>query len=155
MSQPSYTEHLDALVALVTNLAMTEWKSRTPTILAKELALDYDEVVYVLDRFKGLFRKSYGRKEYEDRQEPFYWLQLRWARRYVEEATEDDVALKEPLEADYLSTLLDFILTMVEQEQAAERQQMANRTALYSSWLAAVVVVLGVIANILVSLAVR
>lgn len=145
-----YSAHLDTLVALVTNLAMTKWKSRTPTILAKELALDHDEVAYVLQNFKGLFRETYSRASYG---EPYYWLQLRWARRHIEKATESDQdpVLEEPLEAEYLSALLNFILTMVEQEQASEREQAAGRTTLVSSWIAAGVVILGVIVNLILA----
>jgi len=141
-----YTAHLDTIVALVTNLAMTKWQSRTPTILAKELGLDHDEVADVLRNFKGLFRESYGKADYG---EPYYWLQLRWARKHLEEAgkSDEDVGLKEPLEPEYLSALLNFVLTMVEQEQAGSRERRASCTAT----IAAIVAALAAIAAAIIS----
>ena len=113
-----YSDHLDTLVALATNLAMTEYKARTPSKLAKTLSLNESEVLLVLENFKGLFRKS--RKKKSDSGEHYYTLQLRYARRHLEkdDEDEDDPEPREPLESIYLATLLNFITNQADHEQA-------------------------------------
>jgi hypothetical protein len=117
---------------------MTRYKSRTPKILSERLALDHDEVTDVLKSFKGLFRESSGTCSYG---ECYYTLQLRYARRWLEKEDDSDAEEesdpKEPLEAEYLGALLEFISAMVEHEQAAVRQGTSNRSALIGAWIAA------------------
>lgn len=57
-----YVDHQDLLLALVTYFSATRWKSRTPTLLARDLALDRDEITRTLTSFRGLFRESAGRR---------------------------------------------------------------------------------------------
>jgi hypothetical protein len=135
-----YSDHLETIIALVTNLGMTRYKSRTPTALAKYLSLDKDEVNLVLQNFKGLFRESIIKSKKTN--EPFYTLQLRYSRRWLEDDAEeqDEDApdnQREPLEADYMATLLGFISEMVANEQAEKRQLIANRSATVGAWIAA------------------
>ncbi len=139
-----YSSHVDTLIALVTNLAATQWKSRTPKILAQELALDHDEVANVLKNFRGLFRESYKTANYG---EHYYWLQLRWARKHLEEveSSDEDLGLKDPLPPEQVSALLNFILTMVEQEQTSKRQSVTN-------WIATGAAVVAALAAIVVAI---
>ena len=143
-----YSDHLETLIALVTNLAMTRYKSRTPGALAKYLALDYDEVLYVLRNFKGLFRESIT---VTDNGERYYTLQLRYARRWLEDETpeDDNSELREPLEADYLSTLLSFISEMVANEQASARQHSENRITFIGAWIAAIAAIAAAVITLL------
>jgi hypothetical protein len=131
-----YTDNLDTLVALVTNLAMTRFRSRTPTALAEYLSLDQADVVFVLTNFRGLFRES---TVLTDDGEHWYTLHLRYARRWLESdtkrepATEDEEDPREPLGPEYLSTLLTFISNMVAEEQAGLRQSTASTAAVLGS----------------------
>jgi hypothetical protein len=126
-----YSDNLETLVALTTHLAMTEYKSRTPSALSEYLSLDYGDVLFVLKHFKGLFRESLGRskkyKEPDGTPEHQYWLQLRYARWYLEGKNEDEDSEEKskpepPLDPEYLIALLDFITKMVDQEKAQARQ---------------------------------
>ncbi len=150
-NEKRYSNHLETLIALVTNLAMTRHRSRTPRALAKYLSLDYGQVLYVLTSFKGLFRESIA---VTDNGEHYYTLQLRYARRWLEdEAPEDDnSALEEPLEADYLSTLLNFISGMIANEQASARQYSENRAALIGAWVAAIAAIVAAIVILIANL---
>lgn len=148
-SNQPYSEYSETILALVTNLAMTKYKSRTPKVLAKDLALKHPEVAYVLKTFKGLFRESKGKSKYG---ENYYWLQLRYARWWLEDnENQDDPEPKEPLEAEYLNTLLTYISGMVEQEQMSLRQESSNRSAAFIAWLAAGVSIVTVVANLILN----
>lgn len=58
MAELRFTKHFDTLIALVTHLSSTHYKSRTPAHIAKALGLDAKEVLEVLQRFPGFFRRS-------------------------------------------------------------------------------------------------
>ena len=91
MESKKYSKHLETLIALVTHLAMTKYKSRTPRILAQDLCLDYEEVKLVLTTFKGFFRESQKSHTYPDGIiEHYYWLQIRYALWYVENQQQED-----------------------------------------------------------------
>jgi len=146
-----YSEHLETIVALVSNLGTTSYTSRTPTALAKYLSLDHAEVTFVLENFRGLFRASITKSKTTN--EPFYTLQLRYSRRWLEadaEAQGEDEldSQKEPLGADYMATLLGFISEMVTNEQAEKRQLSANRSATIGTWIAAGAALLAAIIGI-------
>lgn len=105
---PKYADNIDTLVALTTHLAMTDWSMRTPPNLAKALSIEESKIQYVLDNFKGLFRRS--TKKSSKTGTHFYSLQLRHARQWLEDAFEEDEgAKKPPLEPEYVTMLLNFI----------------------------------------------
>jgi len=58
MSSGSYSQNLDTIIALTSNLALVKHKSRTPSNLARYLNLQKKDVEHVLETFKGLFRRS-------------------------------------------------------------------------------------------------
>jgi hypothetical protein len=126
LGQP-YTENFDTLVALVTYLASTEFKSRTIPPMAMDLGLDAEEVKSVLQKFTGFFRKSIN---VDDRGEHSYTLHLRFARRRLE----GGVISGEPLKPEEFATLLDLISKMVANENEMSRLyldlEQRNRTLL-------------------------
>ncbi len=153
-TETPYSDNLDVLVALVTYLAMTDYKSNTPPYLANNLSLDVNKVRNTLQTFDGLFRES---KEPADNGEKYFTLHLRYALRWTQEAEKevDTLSAKEPLGKEYLDTLLNFIARMVEQEQTNQRQKSSNSATLTAAWVAAGVAVLSVMCSftgILISL---
>lgn len=124
-----YSDHLETLIALVTHLAMTDWSMRTPPNLAKALSIDEAEIQAVLDEYKGLFRMSTTRSKKSGKH--FYTLQIRYARQWLEERVDDDEGEKKPpLEAEYLTTLLNFVTHKATEER--------NRNvSLITAWIAA------------------
>jgi hypothetical protein len=141
--QTVYSDNLDVLVALVTYLAMTDFKSNTPSYIAETLALDINKVKNTLQTFDGLFRESNNPAE---NGEKYYTLHLRYALRWAQD-DDNNSELKEPLGAEYLDTLLNFITRMVEQEQTNQRQFSSNRATLTAAWVAAGVAFLSIICS--------
>jgi hypothetical protein len=131
LGQP-YTENFNTLVALVTYLASTEFKSRTIPPMARELGLDLEEASAVLQKFTGFFRKSIY---VDERGEHSYTLHLRFARRRLE----DKVVSSDPLKPEELTTLLDLISKMVANENETSRLyldlEQRNRTLLWTNMI--------------------
>lgn len=127
-----YFEHMDLIVAVATNLAMTRHKARTPSKLARKLALDDAEVLHVLETFKGLFRKSKNTKKKTG--EHYYTLHVRYALRRPDD---DDEGAQEPLETAQLALVLDFVANRAQQEQESERHLSGLKTTMVSAWIAA------------------
>jgi hypothetical protein len=144
----SYADHVDAIVALVSHLAMTEKESMTAKTLATKVSLDQGEVVYVLDSFKGLFRKHTSSVEHG---EHYYSLQLRYARKWLEGRPATHVPddsrgqVKEPLLPEYVTSLLSFISNMVGQEFTTKRQRSQNLVAIIGAWVAATAAIVAAI----------
>jgi hypothetical protein len=132
--QPHYQDHIETLTALVTHLAMTDWSLRTPQGLAVALSISEDEVTTVLDTFKSLFRKS--RNLSSKNGKPMYALQLRHARQWLVGDADDDEQTKPPLEPEYLTTLLNFIIERSNQEARASEALWTNIVALVISGIA-------------------
>lgn len=107
MTEQRFTKHFDTLIALVTHLSSTHYKSRTPTNIANSLGLDSAEVLDVLKRFPGFFRKS--KTQDKTSGEYFYTVHLRYARRLQEESSE-------PLLPEELSSLFNLITQMTTHE---------------------------------------
>ncbi|MDE1225686.1 hypothetical protein MCT03_15820 [Vibrio aestuarianus] len=130
MSQnPKYSEHQETLIALVTHLAMTDWSARSPTNISKAISIDKDEIITVLESFKGLFRK--GKRINKKTNENYYSLQIRHARQWLEDTdTDDEESKKPPLESEYLNKLLDFVIAKAAEERS-------NKIAVFGPWLTA------------------
>lgn len=138
MAKVKYSDHVETLIALVTHLGMTRYKSRTPSKIAESLDLDQQEVIFILEHFRGLFRKS---KNTSSSGEHFYTLQLRYARRWLAQEPqegEEDPEPVEPINSDSLTALLNYILEMVEQEQTTTRQSSSNKIVIIASVIAAI-----------------
>ncbi|MDY6978215.1 MAG: hypothetical protein SVW51_18775 [Pseudomonadota bacterium] len=113
---PKYSKHQETLIALVTHLALTDWSARTPTNLAKALSMEKSEILDVLESFKGLFRKA--KKTSKKTGDHFYSLQIRHARQWLNELEEEDEDTKKPpLESEYLTKLIDFIILKAAEER--------------------------------------
>jgi hypothetical protein len=56
--QASYQEHLDLLIALVTYLGLSQWRSRSPNGLGRDLGWEETRISETRNRFPGLFRRS-------------------------------------------------------------------------------------------------
>ncbi len=111
----SYTDNFDTLVALITHLASTAYKSRTPPNIAEALSLQLDSVRNTLDQFPGFFRKS---SDTTKSGEHYYTVHLRYARRKQERA---DGVESQPLDTDELVSLVNLVTHMVAQEQENSR----------------------------------
>jgi hypothetical protein len=138
--EPSYSKHFDALVALTTYLAITsseDLDAANSFRLAEQLGLNTQEVEFVLDNFKGLFRKSLKKYQTTDFGiQHNYTLQLRYARRiYIDGSIAN---LGQALSNEELFSLLEFILGKVKEEQENERQNSSNRITMVGAILAAI-----------------
>ena len=115
MEKQRYTDNFDNLVALITHLSTTSLKSRTPSNIAKDLSLDSNDILNVLEAFPAFFRKSI--KTNSDH-EHFYTVHIRYARRKQEN---EDGEISKPLEPEELSSLIGLVTHMVSQEQETSR----------------------------------
>jgi hypothetical protein len=124
-----YSDHQETLIALVTHLAMTDYSSRTPTHLSKALSIDAEEIRIVLEKYKSLFRRSLRKSP--DSGDFYYSLQIRYAKQWLIES-EPEESKKPPLEPEYLTKLLDFIISKSSEERS-------NRIFLWGSWITSIV----------------
>jgi hypothetical protein len=111
MKSPSYSKHYETLMAVVTHLAVNKWAIRQPKGIARDLSIDVENVIYVLENFKGLFRKSAGASR--DHGDSYYCLHLRFARQVTDE---DNNKERPPLESAYLVPLLEFVSKRASEE---------------------------------------
>lgn len=135
----SYNQHFETLIALVTHLAVVggdEADAANAPKLAQRLGLDEQEVITVLDNFKGLFRRTQERYPTKDFGLQYkYTLQLRYARRkYVNGKV---VNAGEALTNEELFSLLEFITNKVNEEQENDRQARENKITMVGVWVAA------------------
>ena len=110
-----YGDHLDTLISLTTQLAMSPsqlW-SRSVRAIAESVSLPEDEVLDALSSFPGLFRATTIERDSQGR--PMYALQARYALR------SDSIGVPPELRSDLLSDLLEFIGRQAQQENADEQ----------------------------------
>jgi hypothetical protein len=125
-----YTEHLDILTALITQLAVNPRWSRTLRFLVDDLSLPEGEVNEALNKFGSLFREKNG----------YYSLHARAAMRSEDEAPE--------LRADILKVLLEYILSRAASEAAQAQFRDNLRQARRNSAIAAVLALIAAVASI-------
>ncbi len=147
VSSASYSENLETIIALTSNLALGKHKSRTPSNLAKYLNLQKQDVERVLEAFKGIFRRSINKSKDG---EYFYTLQLRFAKRWMENYVDDEEndEVKEPLAADYLQALFTLISARATQEAELHKTKLQGRLALVGSWVAATAAIIAAIISL-------
>ncbi|WP_152984075.1 MULTISPECIES: hypothetical protein [Stenotrophomonas] len=133
-----YYHDLDMLVALISNLAVGEYSQRTPNGLSRDLSIDEDALVKVLDNYKSLFRKAKNPKP-GGKQAP-YSLHLRYALQYVE--GEDPSVKKPPLPTEHVTALLEFVAEMARQERSWSMQTVAALIAAAASFIVASIALL-------------
>jgi hypothetical protein len=105
-----------------------------------------DEVEFVLENFKGLFRKS--RKKYEGYHR--YTLLLRYSHRPYDGSQALDAS--EPLPNNELFSLLDFISNKVGMEQAEKQQRANNRNQQVAMFIAVLSAVIAAAASVVSAL---
>lgn len=149
-----YSDHLDMLLALISYLALTQWRSRSPNALATELCLPEEQIVSVLDGFPGLFRKNPEPHPTAVGEQPSYTLYARYARRRLREIdaagsrvprANELVSAPEPaqdgageeLDADFLQMLLDFVSDQARAERESTQSRLAQRWLLLGVVVAA------------------
>ena len=120
MAEQRFTEHFDTLIALVTHLSSTHFKSRTPTKISEALGLDRAEVMKVLDLFPGFFRRS--KNQSQEDAEYFYTVHLRYARRKQADSSES-------LSPEELSSLFNLITQMTTHEHESSLLALELREA--------------------------
>lgn len=150
-----YSDHLDNLHALITYLALTRWRSRSPNGLARDLNLEESAITRTLDIFPGLFRKSSALHETDVGNQHSYTLHARYARRcprgddpplqaseHAGQASRSDPAPSqdgsgEELDAVTLRMLLDFVSEQARAERDANQHIRSERRLLTGVVIAA------------------
>ena len=143
--QPSYSKHQATIVALVTHLALTKWKSRTPSRMANSLGLEDQEVRLVLEKFKDLFRKS--KRHDPNNNEPYYTLQAKYAIRSYQDPgfQETQEIASQPLDMKDTDIILQHIKDAVDREHKSKHQDSANRTNLKTAWIGAAAIIVAAV----------
>lgn len=150
-SHLSYSQHFETLIALVTHLAVSgegEADAANAPKLADRLGLHEEEVITVLDGFKGIFRRTQEKYQTSNYGLQYkYTLQLRYARRkYVDGKV---VNVGAAITNEELFSLLEFITNKVGEEQENERLSRSNRVTLIGVWIAAVMSFLSALVTLL------
>lgn len=161
--RPRYSDHLDNLQALITYLALTRWRSRSPNGLARDLGLEESAITATLDSFPGLFRKSNAVYETDVGPQHSYTLHARYARRrsrdnagvHFPKSAENLASLSDPeptqdgsgeeLDAGTLRMLLDFISERARAERESHHHLQSQRRLLIGVAIAAAASVLAAV----------
>jgi hypothetical protein len=130
-----YTEHLDILTALITQLAVNPKWSRTLKWLADDLSLPESEVHEALNAFGSLFRENQG----------YYSLHARAALRHEDHAPE--------LRADILKVLLEYVMSRAAAEVTQSQFRDSLRQARRNSAIAAILALIAALASIVAAIA--
>jgi hypothetical protein len=159
MTEPKrYDEQLDILIALITYMALTRWRSRSSNGLAKDLGLSERAIKATLDGFPGIFRKSANLYPTDAGPQNSYTLHARFARRRPRgvdavsqqppntqnlallsdpEPTQDGTG--EELDAETLRALLDFVTGRAEAERAVHLHSSSQKYILLGAVAASMV----------------
>jgi hypothetical protein len=133
-----YSKNLDILTALITQLAVNPYWSRTLPALSADLSLPEQEVKAALENFGGLFRVAFREGRF------WYSLHARAALQKEDEAPE--------LRADILKALLEYVLKRadaeISQAQFHDSLKQTSRNATIAAALAAVAAVASIVAAI-------
>ena len=133
---PRYSDNVDYLVSAIFYLGTQRyWWGRTCKNMAFELHVDESRLQTVFNGFPGIFRKSHRLSAQET---PFYSLQARYAQYVATEGeSPENSADIEPLDAEKLGLLLDFVQRMAEHEKADRRGWITGGIAVVAAVLAA------------------
>jgi hypothetical protein len=136
MAKKSYSRDIDILIALVSYLSMTEYRSMRPSKIAQRLSLERERVEEVLENYKGLFRKSTN-KTHEETGEHYYTLHIRYAMRWLNEDDSMSETTPPKLPAEYITTILNFLSDRVKQEETQRTEQVKNLITMIAAIIAA------------------
>lgn len=140
-----YSNDLDILIALITYLAFSQYKSMRPSKLAERLALELAPVRKVLDSYKGIFRKSFNTQG--ETGEHYYTLHMRYALRYDEGEHNNGQEEGLKLSSDQVSILLKFVIDKAAQENTLKSERKKNLITMGAAIIAAVAAVTAAILN--------
>ena len=133
-----YSEHFDTLIALVTYLGVGRFEekdSKNIPSIAQHLNIEEEEVKFILNSFRGLFRKS-EEKFYSTYGNQYrYTLLLRYSKRNYENS--NLMQIGEPLKEKELFEIYKFISDLAQEEQRNIRTKITNRNTLIAAWIAA------------------
>lgn len=116
-----YSQNVDYLVSTILYLASHgDYWARTPSGLAAELSLDAPRLTEVFDAFPGIYHRS---PKPGDDGEHFYALQARYAQREGRGQEPKSIAA---LPTEKIDMLLNFVLTMTEQEKTVRQVRLSN-----------------------------
>lgn len=163
-----YDEQLDTLIALITYMGLTRWRSRSPNGLAQDLGLSEMAVARALNEFPGIFRKSANLYPTGVGLQNSYTLHARFARRRPRgedpasqqrpntqnlallsdpEPTQDGTG--EELDADILRALLDFVTGRAEAERSARLHSTSQKYILLGVVVASLASLLTTVVQVL------
>lgn len=133
-----YSRNLDILTALITQLAVNPYWSRTLPALSADLSLPESQIKAALEDFSGLFRVAFLEGK------GWYSLHARAALRKEDEAPE--------LRADILKALLEYVLKRadaeISQAQFNDSLKQTSRNATIAAVFALVAAVASIVAAI-------
>lgn len=138
----SYAADLSLLTTLVTHLGMCKLKSKSVSKLAEDLSIQKRDIANVLSNYPDLFIEAGKSTQYVG--ESTYTLQLRYALRWTDKNDQGD-DVRKPIEAEHLTALLSFIDNQAAQENAGNRQKMANSVAISAAIVAALAAIIAAI----------
>lgn len=130
----SYSDSLDTLIALVTQMAMGKYTHRTPAGLSKDASIDEAEIRRTLEAFNGMFRKPSVPSSDGN---PRYGLHLRYAREQAAGRPQSEDGGTEPLSTEDLTVLLNFVSERASQETNRKATLWTNWTAIIVAGIAA------------------
>jgi hypothetical protein len=165
---PEYSRYYETLVALVKFLALCKIDyspqekrdDATGEELARLLSLDLSDVTTVLDKFKGLFRKTIEPLPTGEEPPPTgeekahrYALVLRYAHReYFKAKPPPKPVMGEPLSNEVLFSLLTFIGNKVREEQENQRIRTREEEESKRRKTTNLITGFGIVATFLISL---
>ena len=137
-------------MALITYLALTRWRSRTPHALSRDLGLDETAITNTLKHFRDCFvRAEWNVAIGEDKKQYPYTLHARYAKRRPEAADSDRESNQdgtgEELSADALRALLDFVTERARAEREDRQQRISQIVLIVGVIIAAVASVISAI----------
>lgn len=141
MKKNEYSKDLDTLVALVSYLAFCQYKSMRPSRISDRLSLNVEEVRDVLERYKGLFRKS--NRTNSESGEHYFTLHMRYAQRREEGEIEVQEEQLKPLTSEQFDSLLKFITDKAAHEEGFKVIRIKNWITMVAALIAAVAAIFG------------
>lgn len=141
MRRVRYSDSLDLLLSSIVYLGTHGYHwARSPRSMARELSLDEERLLRVLEGFPGIFRRGVRMSEFGQH---FYALQARYAQRTGGD-TEDpeQVSYIAPLDKDRLQLLIGFVVQQADEERSSRRAFLTNGIAAGAAAISAATAVL-------------
>lgn len=140
----NYSKDIDILIALISYLALSKYKSMRPSRLSERLSLNREDVERTLELYKGIFRKS--NKVSESTKEHYFTLHMRYALRWTYEEEYDDDTPQLPPE--YVNTILSFVIGKAAEEEGRKKERIKHLITM----IAAIIGAVGAVATTILSI---